>query len=118
MLREETTGCRAIYLEETVAHLGGRGLYGALVYTGTRRVQHTERRLRLYVNGKPGYTYYITITVSAADLYDVEMWSVRGNSKQCLGQQCDLYFDDLQTAVERLYDEAMNATNDGCIPLR
>jgi hypothetical protein len=81
-------------------------------------MRYSKRRLRLYVNGKVGYTYYITITVSGADLYDIEMWSVHGECKALLGQRTDLFFDDLQTAVEHLYDTAMNETNDGCISLR
>jgi hypothetical protein len=95
MQRIESEGCRPINKSETLNHLGGRGLNGALVYIGTRKVEHTERRLRLYVNGKRGHTWYITITVSASDLY----------------------FDDLKQAVEELYDTAIRVFNDGWIPL-
>lgn len=120
--REENEACRPIYEKETIAHLGGRGLYGALCYTGTRKVELVQsggevRRLRLYVNGKPGHTWYITITVSAADLYDIELWSVHGTTKKLLGEASDLYFDELQRAVEKLYDTAINEHNGGCIPL-
>lgn len=116
--RQESEGCRDIHFAETISHLGGQGLTGALAYTGTRKVEHTERRLRLYVNGKPRHTYYITITVSGADLYDIEMWGRRGDKKQLLGEQADLFFDDLQGAVENLYDRVMNETNGGYIPVR
>jgi hypothetical protein len=118
MDRQENEGCRDIDLEETISHLGGWGLSGALTYTGTRRVEHTGRRLRLYVNGKRGHTYYITITVSGVDLYDIELWRQRGVKKQLLGQQTDLDYLDLQGAVENLYDRVMNETCSGFIPLR
>jgi hypothetical protein len=117
MERQENEGCSEIDFAETISHLGGRGLAGALAYTGTRRVEHTERRLRLYVSGKRGHTYYVTITVSVLDLYDIELWGQRGDKKQLLGQQADLDFFDLQGAVETLYDRVMNETNGGYIPL-
>lgn len=110
-------GCRDINPDETIAHLGGRGLYGALAYTGTRRIQHTDTELQLYVNGKPGWRYVVSITVNGADLYDVTMWALRGETKQALGGCQDVYFDELQHVVEQLYDRVMNETNDGVIPL-
>lgn len=115
MTRQENEGCRDINADETITHLGGRGLTGALTYTGTREVTCSARRLRLYVNGKRGHTWYITITVSAADLYDIELWSVRGDRRELLGETSDLYFDDLQAAVEALYDNAINEHNGGVI---
>jgi hypothetical protein len=114
---EENEGCRDIHFKETMRHLGGRRISGALVYVGTRRVGYSGRRLRLYVNGKPGWTYHISITVSGADLYDIEMWGKRGNTRKLLGRVADLYFDELQAAVEKLYDTVMDETNDGFIPL-
>ena len=102
MQRVENAGCRPINLDETISHLGGRGLNSALAYTGTRKLEHSELRLRLYVNGKPGHMWYISITVSGADLYDVELWSVRGRDKRLLGEMGDLYCDRLQQAVESL----------------
>jgi hypothetical protein len=88
-----------------------------LTYTGTRKVTCSERRMRLFVNGKPGYTWYVSITVSAADLYDIELWSVRGDRHELLGEAGDLYFDDLQAAVEALYDKAIKEHNHGAIYL-
>ncbi len=118
MQRTENEGCRPINPEETIAHLGGRGYGGALVYIGTSRITRSETRLRLYVNGKPGHTWYVSITVSGADLYDIELWSVRGTTRMLLGETSDLYFDDLQRAAERLYDTAIQEHNGGRIPLR
>lgn len=111
-------GCRDIDMDETLQHLGGRGLSGALAYTGTRRVTHTDTEVCLHVNGKPGWRYVVSITVSGADLYDVTLWGLRGVTKQALGSLADLYFDQLQHAVERLYDDVMERTNNGEIPLR
>src|SRR2546430_17000886 len=113
--RQENEGCRDINPEETIAHLGGRGLGGALVYTGTRRIARTDARLRLYVNGKPGHTWDISITVSAPDLYDVELWSVRGTTRQLLGETNDLYFDEPQQAGESLYSTAIPEDNRGVV---
>lgn len=110
-------GCRGIDPEETIAHLGGRGFSGALACTGTRKVSHSDTELRLYVNGKPGHLYIISLTVNGTDRYDIELWDVRGARKQSLGKQADVYFDELQQAVEELYDNVMNETNDGFIPL-
>lgn len=117
MSGEEKEGCRPINVEETIAQLGGRGHGGALAYTGTRRIKLSETKLRLYVNGRPAWSYYISITVNFDDLYDIEVWGTRGNTKKLLGETSDLYFDDLQGAVERLYNRVMRETNDGWIPL-
>ncbi|MFF5004764.1 hypothetical protein ACFY3G_18270 [Streptomyces phaeochromogenes] len=117
MQRTENQGCRPINPEETISHLGGRGLTGALTYIGTRKIERSELRLRLYVNGKPGHIWRMTITVSGADLYDVELWSVRGGHAQLLGESGDLYFDQLQAAVEELYDTAISEHNGGVIQL-
>ena len=82
-----------------------------------RKVEHSDTELRLYVNGKPGWCYIVSVTVSGADLYDVELWGLRDHCKRSLGKQSDLYFDELQQAVEQLYDKVMDETNDGVIPL-
>ena len=118
MQQNLSPGCRPLSPDETIAHLGGRGLTGALVYTGTRKVESSETELRLYVNGKPGWQYVISVTVNGSDLYDIELWGMRGKVKRSLGKHGDLYFDDLQAAVEQLYDQVMRETNDGFIPLR
>lgn len=110
-------GGRPFDADRTIAHLGGRELRGALVYTGTRRVEHSDTEVRLYVNGKPGWCYIVSITLSAADLYDIELWGLCGRTKRSLGKQANLYGDELQHAVEQLYDRVMNETNDGIIPL-
>ena len=115
MERTENKDCRPINPEETISHLGGRGLTGALVYMGTRKIEASELRLRLYVNGKPGRIWRMTITVSGADLYDVELWSIHGDKAQLLGESSDLFFDQLQDACERLYDTAINEHNGGMI---
>jgi hypothetical protein len=60
----------------------------------------------------------VSITVSAADLYDVTLWGMRGGPTQALGTRSDLYFDELQAAVEELYDDVMRQANNGFIPLR
>ncbi len=117
MYQNLSQGCRPFDADETIIHLGGRGLRGALVYTGTSKVEHSDTELRLYVNGRPGWCYVVSITVSGADLYDIELWGLRGKRKRSLGKQADLYFDELQQGVEQLYDKVMNETNDGFIPL-
>jgi hypothetical protein len=117
MSKNLSPGCRDIDEEETITHLGGRGLYGALVYTGTSRVEHGFTEVRLYVNGKPGWQYVVSITVNAADLYDVTLWGLQAMTKQALGSAKDVHFDELQKRVERLYDDVMNKTNGGMIPL-
>jgi hypothetical protein len=111
-------GCRDMNVDETIAHLGGRGLRGALVYAGTHRIEHGSTEVRLYVNGKPGWRYIVSVTVSAADLYDVTLWGLRGATKRALGSRNDVFFDELQRAVEQLYDDVMERTNGGQIPLR
>lgn len=118
MQRSENAGCRPINLEETISHLGGRGLGGALAYIGTRRIEYSEHRIRLYVNGKPGHIWRMTITVSASDLYDLELWDLRGDQAGVLGEANDVYFDELQHIVESLYDTAIGEHNSGFIPLR
>jgi hypothetical protein len=111
-------GCRDVDPEETIVHLGGRRrLAGALTYTGTRKVTYSRTELRLYVNGKPGRTYVMSITVNSADLYDIALWDVRGSRKRSLGKRANVFFDELQRAVEDLYDKVMGETNDGVIPL-
>lgn len=111
-------GCRELSLAETIQHLGGRGLHGALAYTGTRKLEHSDTEVRLYVNGKPGWCYVISVTVNAGDLYDVALWGLRGRVRRVLGGRDDLYFDELQQAVEEVYDQVMRETNSGYIPLR
>jgi hypothetical protein len=88
------------------------------VYTGTRRVTSSNTEIRLHVNGKPGWRYIVSLTVNAADLYDVTIWGLRGAQKQALASQQDVYFDELQATTERLYDRVMEETNNGWIPLR
>jgi hypothetical protein len=43
---------------------------------------------------------------------------LREKTKNSLGKQEDIFFDELQSAVEQLYDVVMRDTNDGVIPLR
>lgn len=118
MQKNLSSGCRLIDLEETIVHLGGRGIDSALAWTGTRKVAASETELRLYVNGKPGWRHVISITVNGGDLYDIELWGLRGQSKRSLGKQEGIFFDELQAAVEQLYDAGMRDTNDGVIPLK
>jgi hypothetical protein len=117
MLANLSPGCRDINPEETIAHLGGRGIDGALAWMGTRKLGTSETELRLHVNGKPGWRYVMSVTVNAGDLYDIELWGLRGKTKKSLGKQEDIFFDELQSAVEQLYDAVMRDTNDGVIPL-
>lgn len=74
MLANLSPGCRDINPEETIAHLGGRGIDGALAWMGTRKLGASDTELRLHVNGKPGWRYVISVTVNAGDLYDIEVW--------------------------------------------
>jgi hypothetical protein len=111
-------GCRPIDPDEAIAHLGGRGVDSALAWTGTRKIGRSETELRLYANGRAGWQYVISVTVNGGDLYDIELWGLRGQAKQSLGKQADIFSGDLQTAVEELYDAVMRDTNGGVIPLR
>jgi hypothetical protein len=75
-------GCRDINPEET----GGRAIDSALVWTDTRKISAGTTELRLYVNGKPGWRYAISITVSANELYDIELWELHGANQEVAWQ--------------------------------
>lgn len=107
-----------IDLQETVEQLGGAGLYGALVYTGTRRIIKGKDYISLQVNGKPGFGWFITITLDPSDTYIVELAAHRGDKVESLAKETDVYCDELQRTVEQMYDEAIKKHNRGFIPLR
>lgn len=105
-----------IDLPETIAQLGGRGIYGALVYIGTRHIIKGEDYVGLIVNGKIGYRWMIKITLHPSDTYIVELLVSLGSSLRTLDKLHNVYCDDLKTVVEQMYDEAIRKHNKGIIP--
>lgn len=107
-----------IDLHETIAQLGGTGLYGALVYIGTRQIVKGKDYVGLMVNGKLGYRWMIKITLHPSDTYIVELFAFRGKNAKKLAQQENVYCDELKTVVEQMYDNTIKEHNNGLIPLR
>lgn len=105
-----------IDLHETINQLGGAGLHGALVYTGTKHIIKGKDYVGLVVNGKPGYQWLIKITLDFSDTYIVELLASQGGKERQLAQQHGVYCDQLQSIVEGMYDEAIVDNNGGCIP--
>ncbi len=102
---------------ETILQLGGRGLHGALVYTGTRSLAYNDNALHLYVNGKRGETWMISIILDVSDTYTVRLVAENKAAKQLLDSKDDVYCDELQAVVEQMYDNAIKKYNGGFIPL-
>ena len=105
-----------IDLHETISQLGGAGLHGALVYTGTKHLIKGKDYVSLIVNGKPGYQWMIKVTLDFSDTYTVELIAARGGNVTQLAREHDVYCDQLQSIVEGMYDEAIVSHNGGCIP--
>ena len=106
--------------QETIMQLGGQGLSGALVYTGTRKVMFHKDKNELFfkVNGRRGYNTFIVVTLDPVDTYSLEIRSWRGMQKPAVyDRQHDIYCDELQQAFERMYDHHMNEHNDNFIPV-
>lgn len=102
---------------ETLAQLGGPGIQGALAYTGTSAFSVSDNMAFLKVNGKPGYKSFISITLEPGDYYTVRYHTKRGTTMKIHEKMEEIYCEDLQDAVEAIYDMTMNKTNHGFIPL-
>src|SRR3989442_1781621 len=96
-----------IDLQETVNQLGGAGLRGALVYTGTRQIIKGRDYVGLMVNGKPGYKWMLKITLDFSDTYIVELLASRGDETKLLDRKDWVYCDELKSVVEQMYDKAI-----------
>jgi hypothetical protein len=105
-----------IDLNETIAQLGGTGLFSALVYIGTQHIIKGRDYVGLIVNGKPGYQWAIKITLDFSDTYIVELLATRGKETKQLACQENVYCDELQSVVERMYDNGIKGHNKGVIP--
>lgn len=103
-------------VQEIIAQLGGKGLTGALAYTGTKEIHHVDNyTIAFRVNGKPGTTTLIHIHLNGKDLYDLHVREVRAGEIKYRNGTTDVYGDDLQFCFEELYDEYIKARNDGFI---
>jgi hypothetical protein len=106
-----------IDLQETINQLGGKGLSGALVYTGTSQIAHqTTDTLAFKVNGRRGYKTYITIQLDFSDTYNVKLISVKGAKLTEHDSKTNVYCDEIKTVFEAMYDKHMNDHNNNFIP--
>lgn len=122
----------------------GRGLNGAIVYTGGRNVLyscppsdhenrssheshqkdgmvHYDVGLSFKVNGQRQHNWHIIVAYEPDDTYTVWLWSMwqRDGERhpKVLAEVRDVYCDTLKDTVERVYDEAIKEHCDGFIPL-
>jgi hypothetical protein len=86
--------------------------------------------LTFNVNGKKGAGWKIIISIEPSDTYTVRLWKpVRvsakkvaegrwdGKNGEILDESTDIYCDQLQESVERMYDRAIQKHSGGFIPL-
>ncbi len=117
-------------IETIITQLGGRGLRGALVYTGTHKMGFTQKTnfqshfgdgfvfqgvgLTLHVNGKPKEDWQISVSYEPNDTYTVRLTA--GSSKRKLLDEAEeIYCDNLKETVEFMYDAAIRKFNGGFI---
>lgn len=125
--------------------LGGVGLGGAIVWTGGHNLLFSERKddtypnpsivdwrgiihsqtyVRFQVNGKPGENWIMFISFEPSDTFTVRLWrqfapDVRLETKkmgEVLAEESNVYNDNLQAVVERMYDTEIQARHGG-IPI-
>lgn len=109
---------------ETIAQLGGRGLSGALVYTGTTKMYMVDANKDGYkeamwfkVNGKRGWQTFIEVKLEPSDTYTVTLMNKRGAKPHKIrNTKEDVYCDELKTVFEEMYDKHMREFNNGFIP--
>ena len=119
----------------------GTGLHGGLCYIGAHNVTYThpdrgrdgecrpdfpsefkdghlrcEIALIIPVNGKPRERWTEYVCYEADDTYTVWLLRRVKGEWQEINHRRDVYCDELQSAVERMYDDAINKTNGGFIP--
>jgi hypothetical protein len=134
-------------IQTIIAQAGGHGLHGAFVYIGAHDYtyrcteMHGEYRsgrrsklvsrdratvvdyevgLQCRVNGKRGCDWTLIIAYEPDDTYTI--WLVEGHpgrqsDSMVLTHQEDVYCDTLQSAIEAIYDHAIQEHNGGFIPL-
>jgi hypothetical protein len=127
-------------IQEIITQMGGMGLRGAPVYCGTRQVSYQCKNGRgnskvldcglveydtgvsLKVNGKRGKQWTIIVSLECSDTYTIyllQLASPKKRGKGIIGEildtREDIYCDQLQEVVERVYDEAIKKHNGGFI---
>lgn len=116
-----------IDLEETIQQLGGRGLSGALVYTGVRAIGQlrdevagkSDGTIGFQVNGRRGYKWFITVTLEFNDTYTVKLLARRGRVPFTeFDKRTDVYCDELKEVFESMYDRGIQQHAEGFIPIR
>lgn len=113
-----------INAEETIVQLGGRGLSGALVYTGTSKMFLVDTDKDGYkdamwfkVNGKRGWQTWIEVKLEPSDTYTVTLMNKRGPKPHKVRTTKDnVYCDNLKLTFEEMYDKHMREFNNGFIP--
>lgn len=128
-----------------IQQMGGRGITGAFVYVGAGRIVHKCPRqegecrsgyrsrvtpeglidydvgIQFTVNGKPGELWKMVVAYEPDDSYSVWLWtnksSVPGKMGEVIEHREDIYCDNLKQCVEAMYDRAIQARNQGFIPL-
>lgn len=104
--------------ETIVQQLGGKGINGALAYTGTSKVIALDKYTTSFVvNGKPETTTIIHVRLSPKDLYDLYIREVKEGEISYRAQLSDVYGEDLQPAFEQSYDEYIKTRCDGFITI-
>lgn len=106
--------------QETIQQLGGKGLTGALVYTGTSKIYRLPTKAAMWfkVNGRRGYQTYIEVKLMPSDTYTLTLLSHRGKAPNVTHDtREDVYCEELQSTFEAMYDEHMNTKNNGFIPV-
>ena len=110
--------------QTTIQQLGGQGLSGALVYTGTKQMisfaptDKHDGEMWCQVNGRRGFHTYIVVRLEYNDTYTLELVSKRGKQKTAVySLQNDVYCDELQHYFEQMYDIHMQQHNKGFIPV-
>ena len=128
-------------IEQILSQMGGRGLHGALVYTGASMVGYNNREddskpdpstvddkgfvdfqtgLMFKVNGPRGKLWKIIVSFEPNDTYTVRLWqglslAQTGKIGEILFEFDDVYCDMLQSFIEEIYDTAIAKYNGGYI---
>jgi hypothetical protein len=106
-----------IDIQETIAQLGGKGLTGALVYTGVSSIAIKNKdTLVFFVNGRRGHRTCISIQLDPSDTYNIELFSMRGTTTETHESRKNVYCDELKDLFESMYDNHMKVHNNGFIP--
>ena len=95
--KKEKTKMTEYQAKEAIAQLGGFGLLKMMV--GAKEFIRDQERhtVRFKVMGG----LYIQIELNGKDLYNLEVFKLRSFNKKIIGQEEDLYFDQLREAFEK-----------------